>query len=837
MIVFSPPVFAQRKLSERKKADTPKTRVIVKESPKGLLSAKFKSDKYESERILHDLDKDGWCDLWCSLFKNEIAHRNKRIDTDGDGLTDYEEMVLMRNPSVKGAMPRRLTAAEIAQGKKNAVIARKKAEENMKALRADLAPFMVNANREAKTKEEFKALKLAKRQAKVAKDKAQRKAAIDAIKRKHGIDANHDKGTLVGESEAAGPIFMKPQDALSANTAFVDDLWPSGLYAWQNPAFSRNLTGAGVEVSVFEAFESSGAAGIRLGHTELTGRAAQPDGSSPSNHATAVASVIIGGGNLDVFQGGTNQGRLLRGMAYEGEVDGYDLEDFMNDTADSVLAGQSFSNHSYGVPGGWEIRNFGGVNRWFWPFNQFAEDPRLGTYSESMAGGVSSEDLDNFVYSVETQLPVFASGNPNNFGPNQPVIYVVEVNGIPQNSNIPRDWFNGDDGFDTVISPATAKNVLTVGSITDINFSNNTLNVSDFSGTGPTDDGRLKPEIVSVGQRNQTLGYLSSLFTAHNGGNTGYYNGLQAGADTRGNVNLQGTSFAAPTVTGGLMLGEERRKELLPSAAPLLASTWRAAAVHTALDLGAVGPDFTTGFGNFDAEALVTLIENDVTRGRGSLIKEFSVEQNSPKTFYVTLPANVEGHLTLAGTDPAGDPAAFASVVDDPTPMLVHNLDLSVEDMANNTTHLPWVLNADLAGESAALRSAPATRGVDSVNNLEKVTIDASASERRLAVTIAPPATLQGGTQKVSLIMTGVEPEDPKITGSEFTQNPTNLNEFAITIDSDPGAFFTLERSTDLTAGSWTAVSTFKAENSQATTMTNAVPSSTKEFWRVRRGE
>lgn len=53
------------------------------------------------------MDGDGWCDLWCALFKNEVNHRSKKIDTDGDGLTDYEEMVLMRNPSVAEKEPRK----------------------------------------------------------------------------------------------------------------------------------------------------------------------------------------------------------------------------------------------------------------------------------------------------------------------------------------------------------------------------------------------------------------------------------------------------------------------------------------------------------------------------------------------------------------------------------------------------------------------------------------------------------------------------------------------------------------------------------------------------------
>lgn len=46
-------------------------------------------DYFGNERILFDADQDGWDDLWCGTHK-EIEHRDRGIDTDDDGLTDYE---------------------------------------------------------------------------------------------------------------------------------------------------------------------------------------------------------------------------------------------------------------------------------------------------------------------------------------------------------------------------------------------------------------------------------------------------------------------------------------------------------------------------------------------------------------------------------------------------------------------------------------------------------------------------------------------------------------------------------------------------------------------------
>ena len=805
-------------------------------------------------RTINDSDGDGWDDLWCH-FHPELKHRNKSIDTDGDALTDYEEMIMWRDPFVKGPIPKEPTPAEIKAAEqaeeKNKAFALEAAIKAWPAREAELAKTLrktfpagketPDPNDVSNDNAEVRA-RLFARKDKATAEKNRTELALDAIARKNNIERTSEKGTLAGEDANGGPILMSPQDATSANTIFADDLWPAGLYPFQNPSFSRNLTGAGIRASVFEAAEQTNIAGILTTHAEFNGgRAVQVDGGAPSNHGTAVANVIIGGGILDVFRNSTNLGKELRGVAYQGELHGYNLTDFTFETSNTALSGQSFSNHSYGVTGGWEtIANSSGQLFLLWRYPQFTEDPRLGAYSSTMSNGVSSADLDQFVNVAETHLPIYASGNPTGGGPGNPT---------PPNNNyqylIPngsggfvfstdlRDWVNGDDGYDTVLSPATAKNVLTVGSILD--FSASAYTISSFSGAGPTDDGRIKPDLVAVGQRNSALGFGNSLFAANKANTTAHYNGINA--DSLGQTNLAGTSFAAPSVCGGLMLAEQRRKQLFPAAARLLASTWRAASIHTASDVEAQGPDYLKGWGVFNAERLVSILEADASLGRGSLIKEFSISTGSPKTFYVKLAANSMGETTLAWNDLAGNPAQLGSALDGQTPMLVNNLDMVIQDVATSTNYLPWVLNPDLNGESAAIRGAVASRGTDSRNNVEKITINATAQERRLKITISPNGVLQGGNQKISLILSGITLEPPVITSSGFNQNPANMDEYSITFISDPGTFYTLESSTTLEGGSWSSLVTVKSENSSTTVLTNRNPNESKRFWRMRRGQ
>ncbi len=691
----------------------------------------------------------------------------------------------------------------------------------------------------------------AKQKEAVARRVTEAQAARPALERKlneiaakygislSGTDVEGKGWTLIGESES-GPVFVTTQNARSADAIRADDLWPVGLHSWQNTALTRNLTGSGITSSIFEA---GNAPGILTSHSEFQGRATQIGSATAGNHATAVADVIAGGGVVDVFRNSVNQGKMLRGVAYQSNVRGHDLSAFVTNTASSVSAGHRFSNHSYGISGGWYvdlfILNGTPTYLWVWRTPAFTEDPRLGLYSppSALSGtGVSSKELDAFVHTSQVQLPVFASGNPNNIGPGAlpSPFYVIYINGSPAASTATRDWINGDEGgYDTVLAPGTGKNVLTVGSVKDKVGASFTL--SSFSGTGPTDDGRIKPDVVAVGERNTALGLGASLFLARTGSSNAYYDGVSA--DSEGVVDYAGTSFAAPQVQGGLVLAQQRRAQLLPTAGPLLASTWRAAAIHTAQEIGAAGPDYLHGWGVFDAVGMVEVIESDATLGRGSRIKEFEIAQGQSKSFLVTLPANTAGRITLAWSDPAGSPPAFDSVVDDSTPMLVNNLDLSALDMGSNTTHRPWILNPDLTNETQAARAAAATTGVDNRNNVERIDISSTAQARTFRVTVAPQGTITGGPQKVSMILTGVVPAMPSAVSFGPSGNPNNPNEMASAFKTDPGAYFTLQASADLVT--WTDVSgsSVLAAGEQTTLLINKNPVDERRFWRLRRGQ
>ncbi|MFT6863501.1 MAG: hypothetical protein ACJAVK_002062 [Akkermansiaceae bacterium] len=91
--------------------------------------ATFKLEDYQTSRVLYDANGDGWCDLWCSFFPKNPKVKGR--DSDGDGMTDYEEMVLMQDPDLINPLPRHLTARELMEQERDRKI---KQQETSNAL-------------------------------------------------------------------------------------------------------------------------------------------------------------------------------------------------------------------------------------------------------------------------------------------------------------------------------------------------------------------------------------------------------------------------------------------------------------------------------------------------------------------------------------------------------------------------------------------------------------------------------------------------------------------------------------------------------------------------------
>jgi serine protease AprX len=133
---------------------------------------------------------------------------------------------------------------------------------------------------------------------------------------------------------------------------------------------------------------------------------------------------------------------------------------------------------------------------------------------------------------------------------------------------------NEGPGACTIGLPAAAGSAITVGAMGDLGERG--FRLADFSSRGPTQDGRVKPDVVAPG---------IAITSAAAGFPTGYAIG-------------SGTSMAAPFVAGVALLMRDANPALSPAQV-------KAAMTSTSVDWGVSGPDHEYGSGRLDAYAAI----------------------------------------------------------------------------------------------------------------------------------------------------------------------------------------------------------------------------------------
>lgn len=414
----------------------------------------------------------------------------------------------------------------------------------------------------------------------------------------------------------------------------------------------------------------------------------------------------------EAFQSGNG-----KGMAPLAESINYSFR--VGSDAGEVLAaitdvGLLVSNHSYGVPpdGG----SGPALPVWY-----------LGKYTGS------SRLWDQIQFGAPYYLPVWAAGNARNTAHNN----------------------QGDGGFDILTNQAVSKNNLVVAATFQVlNYVNaGSVSMSSFSSWGPPDDGRVKPDISAKG-----VNTFSSTATS----NASY-------------SNFSGTSMAAPSVAGALLLLQQHYNNL--NAEFMRSSTLRGLVLHTADEAGAFpGPDYRFGWGLINTERAAEIISND---GTTSHILELTIQDG--QNIEITGNA-VPGERLVASItwlDKQGN-IVPGQVEDDDTPILINDLDLRVFD-ENQDVSLPWVLDHFNF-------TAPATNGDNIRDNIEKIEIDNPAGD--YLIRVSHKGTLEEGEQAVSVILSGFEVTEVTLgtPSNDFVQasifpNPANneLNVQALT--------------------------------------------------------
>ena len=496
-------------------------------------------------------------------------------------------------------------------------------------------------------------------------------------------------------NERGHPVYFHTTNLNAARTVSTDDVWPGG-------SSGLNIDGSGTTLGELAIWD---AGGVRTTHQEFTGRATQMD--SPASlhfHSTHVAGTMIAAG-ID---------STAKGMSPAGTLAAYDWDSDVSEMAAAAANGMDVSNHSYSYITGWYYDPSGD---WYWYGDvniSTTEDYGFGFYDQS------AQTYDQIAYDAPYYSIVVAAGNDrDDHGPGPGGTHYVWIHNSWQTSTDTRDWDGGTDGYDCISYFGTAKNIITVGAVNDIpsGYSQPSDVVQpSFSSWGPTDDGRIKPDIMGNGVALRSCGVNSDVSYA----------------------TYSGTSMATPNVSGSINL-LYRYYEQTHSGTTPLSSTVKGLIIHTADEAGPnPGPDYMNGWGLLNTLKSAELIQAD--SADGNMILE-DVLNNNDTTVITFTSDGSPITLTLCWTDPAGTPVPPS--LNPTTLMLVNDLDMRLINTSTMTEYDPWVL--DPANPSSA-----ATTGDNFRDNVEK--IYAAAPAGTYEVRITHKGALSSGQQAYSLI-------------------------------------------------------------------------------------
>ncbi len=403
------------------------------------------------------------------------------------------------------------------------------------------------------------------------------------------------------------PVFINTKDTTANATVKGTALHTGG-------SMGVNISGQNMVLGVWDGGQINGSHELLSGVGKVamqSGQTLNDNVNGGNDHQQAVTGIAIG---KDI-------GNTAKGIAYSATSLNYDWNNDlveMLDFATGTTGGYLVSNHSYGYGNG------EGTALW-----------KFGAYD------VTSKNWDWLLKDTPNYLPFVAVGNEQN--PNALNNNNQHVNG---------NWTKG--GFDIVTGSSAAKNVVTVGSVE----SNKAM--SNYSNWGPTDDGRVKPDIVAQGSNMDAPLYSS---------NNGYTGQVSASS---------GTSYAAPVVAGAALLLQQYYKSIFNKY--MTAASLKALLLHTAEDLGNPGPDAKFGWGLLNIEKAAQTIKQMQPGGSTKLIEYTTNPVNDGNTQQIEgwQFSNGPGPMraSICWTDDEGTEQTSTDGVDNTTSRLVYEFDI-----------------------------------------------------------------------------------------------------------------------------------------------------------------
>ncbi|WP_209389510.1 S8 family serine peptidase [Chryseobacterium sp. RR2-3-20] len=471
------------------------------------------------------------------------------------------------------------------------------------------------------------------------------------------------KREIVGVNSNGELIYAQTHNFGSATTSRANKLYNNG-------SLGINIQGQNMTAAVWDG------GSVRATHEEFVvgvfPKVNIMDGGVQDEHATHVCGTIAAQGINP----------LVRGIAFNSSVNSYDWNSDLIEMTGEASNGLLTSNHSYAM----------GALSSLWYY---------GAYDSR------AKQVDQICFQNPYYLPVFAAGNDRN-------------NTTPPGST----QISQKNGYDLIFGHGNAKNIITVAAVQQVsNYTGpSSVIMSSFSSWGPTDDGRIKPDISTKGV--QVRSTLSDSDTA-----VGF---------------MDGTSMASPGITGVVLLLQQYYNQLYNGY--MRAATAKGLILHNADEAGStIGPDYSYGWGLVNAEkAAIAIRDKNKSTGSKSIIEELTLQNGQSYSKSITASGTTPLRVSISWTDPASSAQNNGNV--DPTDVYLVN-DLDVKVTKDDSTFYPWKLQ----GMSAP--SSPATRNsTNNVDNFERVDVDNPSGN--YTITITHKGSLVNNSQNFTLIVT-----------------------------------------------------------------------------------
>jgi len=548
---------------------------------------------------------------------------------------------------------------------------------------------------------------------------------------------NNSIASLIGVDAFGQPRYKVGfADPVQATTVNTNKVWPGGIAGLSLNGSNDSLTN---KLGIWDEGKP------RLTHRELAGRVTVKDNANNTvDHSTHALGIMMN----------TGINPSAKGMAYG--LKGAYSYDWNNDASEMALAasnGLLISNHSYGTVTGWDYN----TDSSRWEFNgrwNEKEDLNFGLYD------IDAQRFDSIAYNAPNYLIVKSAGN--NRSTNGPAVgqdyWRRDQNGKWYDAGARPDSLSSNNGYGIIPTDVNAKNLLTIGAVYGIaaGYSKKEeVLMTGFSSWGPTDDGRIKPDLVGDGYQ-----VLSSIGT--NDSSYGY---------------LSGTSMAAPDVAGSLVLLQELSQQLSPKKF-IRAATVKALAIHTANEAGLYpGPDFKFGWGLLNLSEAANVLSNALisknNNSSADLVYEKTLQNKQSDTYTIVASGIKPVKATIVWTDVKG---SVETTLNDTTPKLVNDLDLKISSASK--IFLPWTL-------SATNPDSPAIKANNRLDNVEKVEVDTSFIGNTYTIIVTHKGNLERGKQDYSLIISGaggnVYCVDSAISSAGTRIDSTSINNIQFT--------------------------------------------------------